>query len=123
MLTLVHYGETLVALKRFAQPIDRTGVLHTPRYDICGSWKILLAKTIRFVHPKIQRFQKVRSHMLRSTCRSTCPLPQRVLLLEMKSRLYESIVHEQPTTRAARNPLSDIRRTNEAWGRCANSRK
>ena len=63
MLTLVHHGETLVALKLFAQPMDRAEVLHTPKYDICGSWKILLAKTIRFFHPKIQLFQKVRLHL------------------------------------------------------------
>ena len=39
MLTLVHHGETLVWLKLFAQPMDPTDVLHTPRYDISGSWK------------------------------------------------------------------------------------
>ena len=39
MLTLVHHGETLTWLKLFAQPMDRAEVLHTPRYDISGSWK------------------------------------------------------------------------------------
>ena len=39
MLTLVHHGETLVQLKRFAQPMDRAEVLHTPSHDISGSWK------------------------------------------------------------------------------------
>ena len=38
MLTLVHHGETLISLKRFAQPMDRAEVSHTPRYDISGSW-------------------------------------------------------------------------------------
>ena len=33
----LHHGETLVPLKLFAQPMDRAEVLHTPRYDICGS--------------------------------------------------------------------------------------
>ena len=39
MLILVHYGETLTWLKLVAQPMDRAEVLHTPRYDISGSWK------------------------------------------------------------------------------------
>ena len=39
MPTLVHYGETLVPFKLFAQPMDRAEVLHAPRYDISGSWK------------------------------------------------------------------------------------
>ena len=39
MLAMVHHGETLAPLKRFSQPMDRAEVLHTPRYDICGSWK------------------------------------------------------------------------------------
>ena len=39
MPTLVHHGETLASLKLFAQPMDRAEVLHTPRYDINGSWK------------------------------------------------------------------------------------
>ena len=39
MLTLVHHGETLVALKLFAQPMDRAEVLHAQSYDISGSWK------------------------------------------------------------------------------------
>lgn len=39
MLALVHHGETLAALKLFAQPMDRAEVLHTPRYDTSGSWK------------------------------------------------------------------------------------
>ena len=38
MLTLVHHGETMGSLKLFAQPMDRAEVLHTPRYDISGSW-------------------------------------------------------------------------------------
>ena len=39
MLTLVHHGETLSALKLFAQPMDRAEVLHAQSYDISGSWK------------------------------------------------------------------------------------
>ena len=39
MLTLVHHGETLTPLKRFAQPINRAAVLHAQTYDISGSWK------------------------------------------------------------------------------------
>ena len=39
MLTLVHHGEPLGSLKLVAQPMDRAEVLHTPRYDINGSWK------------------------------------------------------------------------------------
>ena len=39
MLTLVHHGETLSELQRFAQPMDRAEVLHAQSYDISGSWK------------------------------------------------------------------------------------
>ena len=52
--------------------------------------KILPAKKIKCVHPKIQRFHRKSTHSLRSTCHSTCPLPQRVLLSKRTSRLYES---------------------------------
>ena len=52
--------------------------------------KILLAKTNWFFHPKIQLFQNVPLHSLRSTCHSTCPLSQRILLSKRTSRLYES---------------------------------
>ena len=54
--------------------------------------KILLAKTIKFFHEKIQLFQKFPTHSLRSTCHSTCPLPQRILLSKRTSRLYESLL-------------------------------
>ena len=39
MLTPVHHGETLNLFKLFAQPMDRTEVLHAQSYDINGSWK------------------------------------------------------------------------------------
>ena len=52
--------------------------------------KILPAKTIRFFHEKIQLFERKSTHSLRSTCHSTCPLSQRILLSKRQSRLYES---------------------------------
>ena len=52
--------------------------------------KILLTKTIRFFHGKTQLFDRKSTHSLRSTCHSTCPLSQRVLLSKRPSRLYES---------------------------------
>ena len=52
--------------------------------------KILLAKTNWFFHEKIQLSHRKSTHSLRSTCHSTCPLPQKVLLSKRTSRLYES---------------------------------
>ena len=57
--------------------------------------KILLAKTNWFFHPKIQVFQNFPLHSLRSTCHSTCPLPQRVLLSKRTSHLYESLLNSR----------------------------
>ena len=53
--------------------------------------KILLAKTNWFFHAKIQLFDRKSIHMSGSTCHSTCPLPQRILLSKRQSRLYESL--------------------------------
>ena len=44
-----------------------------------------------FFHAKSQLFQNFPLHSLRSTCHSTCPLPQRILLSKRTSRLYESL--------------------------------
>ena len=38
--------------------MDRNKALHAPRYDISGSWKILLAKTIKCFQVKNQLFDK-----------------------------------------------------------------
>ena len=57
--------------------------------------KILLAKTIRFFHEKIQLFNRNFIHSLRSTCHSTCPLSQRILLSKRQSRLYESFLKSE----------------------------
>ena len=53
--------------------------------------KILVAKTIRFFHPKIRLFQKFLLNRLCLNCHSTCPLAHRVLLSKRTSRLYESL--------------------------------
>ena len=55
--------------------------------------KILPAKTIRFFHLKIKRFHRKSIHMSGSTCHSTCPLPQRILLSKRTSHLYESYLN------------------------------
>ena len=52
--------------------------------------KIFLAKTIRFFHEKIQIFDSKSIHSLRSTCHSTCPLPQRILFSKRPNRLSTS---------------------------------
>ena len=36
---LLHHGETLWRFKLFAQPMDRSEVLHTPNHDISAKWK------------------------------------------------------------------------------------
>ena len=54
--------------------------------------KILLAKTIRFFRERIKLFRRKSTHSLRSTCHSTCPLSQRVLLSKRTSHLYESFL-------------------------------
>ena len=66
--------------------------MHQGMISLAGG-KILLAKTNWFFHPKIQLFQNFPLHSLRSTCHSTCPLPQRVLLSKRTSRLYESCLN------------------------------
>ena len=59
--------------------------------------KIFLSKTTKCIHAKSSLFHPHFTHSLRSTCHSTCPLPQRVLLSKRTSRLYESL----PQPRAA----------------------
>ena len=70
--------------------------------------KILLAKTIKFFHPKIQLFQNFPTHMSGSTCHSTCPLSQRVLLSKRTSRLYESCLGGDSRQRSQFAILSTI---------------
>ena len=53
--------------------------------------KMLPAKIIRFFHEKSSIFDRILPPMSGSTCHSTCPLPQRVLLSKRTSRLYESL--------------------------------
>ena len=56
-----------------------------------ASGKILLAKPNWFFHEKSYIFDRNFTYSLRSTCHSTCPLPQRILLSKRTSRLYESL--------------------------------
>ena len=58
-----------------------------------ASGKILLAKTKWFFREKSLIFDWFFAYSLRSTCHSTCPLPQRILLYKRTSRLYESLPH------------------------------
>ena len=46
---------------------------YSPRGQAVSTSQMLLAKTIRFFHPKIKLFQKIQLQSLRFTCHSTMP--------------------------------------------------
>ena len=89
--------QTLSSLQRFPRPMDRAEVLHAPNYDISGRRKNTPGENELVLSAKSQLFHPKTTNMSRSTCHSTCPLPQRVLLSKRTSRLYESL----PCARAA----------------------
>ena len=81
----------------FPRLMDRAEVLHAPSYDLSGRRKNTPGENELVLSWEIFDFQKNRSHSLRSTCHSTCPLPQRVSLSKRTSRLFESFcVFEVP---------------------------
>ena len=58
-----------------------------------ASGKILPPKMNMLFHAKSSTVRNVRPHNSRSTCHSTRPLPERLLLSKRTNRLYESLPH------------------------------